>query len=409
MSATGPRQVVTPFRPIPLEVPAGMAANEFFNSAENLNDLINNNGLLTTPENLVLYRKALGHTNEFDTSIIYNTSRSTLDPLGRPVRRTQVPPEVKRIWNRMNQIIIEFMLEMYPDPAEALVLCGEASLDATWPLTAPGVPSIRMLHNHFMVFRMRELHEAPLADPDNPDLTDGGQHSLFQAYMANVYREFFTQALNLRILKPLTPVRSRLRLTGYPQGLPSWEIQGGAAALHDARFWVEYDAVLMGFLDFYRTFFAQVSVRNSSLPRDLDFPAQVESVLLFNNDFLKTAKKVRDRCIVDSRYANSIRWQPAYKQLIYRNDEGQLVVTISQNSVGNAITELLGVVVKRVPNAEAYARAEPALVDKLLQVCSQLIEADLGSGIATARRPSGGGGANRPEEQTAACQAPNVH
>ena len=37
------------------------------------------------------------------------------------------------------------------------------------------------------------------------------------------------------------------------------------------------------------------------------------------------------------------------KQLIYRNDAGDLIVTISQNSIGNAITELLGVVVKRVP------------------------------------------------------------
>lgn len=385
MTVAGPRQVVTPFRPIPLAVPAGMAANEFFNSAANLTDLIDNNGLLANPEGLVLYRKALGHTNEFDTSIIYDTSRSTLDPLGRPVRRTQVPPEVKRVWNRMNEVILGFMLETYPDPAEALVLCGEASLDATWPLSAPGVPSIRMLHNHFMVFPMRQLREAPLADPDNPDLTDGGQHSLFQAYMADVYREFFTQALDLRILEPLPAARSRLALTGYPQGLPSWEVQGGAAALRDVRFWAEYDAVLMGFLDFYRTFFGQVSTRNSSMPRDLYFPAQVESVLLFNDDFLKTAKKVRDRCIVDPRYAHSIRWQPAYKQLIYRDDDGKLVVTISQNSVGNAITELLGVVVKRVPDAEAYARAEPALAGKLQQLCGRLVEADLGSPIAAAR------------------------
>ena len=393
MTVTGPRQVVTPFRPIPLEVPAGLAANEFFNSAENLDDLVSNNGLLTNPEGLVLYRKALGHTNEFDTSIIYDTSRSTLDPLGRPVRRTQVPPEVKRVWNCMNRIIIGFMLETYPDPAAALVLCGEASLDATWPLRAPGVPSIRMLHNHFMVFRTRELHDAPLADAENPDLTDGGQHSLFQAHMANVYREFFTQALDLRILKPLPPSRSRLRLTGFPQGLPSWEVQGGAAALRDVRFWAEYDAVLMGFLDFYRTFFGQVSTRNSSLPRDLYFPAQVESVLLFDNDFLRTAKKVRDRCTLDPRYANSIRWQPAYKQLIYRNDEGELVVTISQNSVGNAITELLGVVVKRVPDAQAYGNAEPALLEKLQQVCGKLVEADLGTSIATGRWPAVGRGA----------------
>ena len=89
---------------------------------------------------------------------------------------------------------------------------------------------------------------------------------------------------------------------------------------------------------------------------DVYFPDEVESVLLFNNDFLKTAKKVRDHCIVDAKYANAIRWQPAFKQLIYRNDAGKLIVTISQNSIGNAITELLGVVVNRSPDAEAYSK-----------------------------------------------------
>jgi hypothetical protein len=33
---TGPREILTPFRPIPLDVPEGMKPNEFFNSAENL-------------------------------------------------------------------------------------------------------------------------------------------------------------------------------------------------------------------------------------------------------------------------------------------------------------------------------------------------------------------------------------
>ena len=64
---TGPREITTPFRPIPLDVPEGMAPNEFFNSTENLSDLENNNGLLRNPENLLLYRKALGHSNLFDT------------------------------------------------------------------------------------------------------------------------------------------------------------------------------------------------------------------------------------------------------------------------------------------------------------------------------------------------------
>ncbi len=383
MVGSGPREIVTPFRAIPLEVPEGMKHNEFFNSTENLNDLVHNNGLLMNAENLLLYRKALGHSTEFDCSIIYNTSKVILNPLGRPVRRTQVAENVKHVWNRMNQIIIDYMLEQYPDPDEALILAGEASLDATWPLTSPGVPSIRMLHNHFIVFPKAELRNAKLADVNNSNLTDGGQHSLFQAYMRDVYREFFDKALDLEILKPASEAEARIGLTGYPQGLPSWEIQGGAAALKDVQFWKEYDEVLKGFIDFYRTFFTQVSTRNAPIQADAYFPEQVESVLLFNNDFLKTAKKVRDHCIVDAKYANAIRWQPAFKQLIYRNDAGKLIVTISQNSIGNAITELLGVVVNRIPDAEAYGKREPALIARLLEVRRRLIEADLGEGIAT--------------------------
>jgi len=379
---SGPREITNPFRPIPLDVPEGMKPNEFFNSAENLNDLVHNNGLLQNPEGLLLYRKALGHSNEFDCSIIYNTSQSILDPLGRPVRRTQVPEQVKNVWNRMNQVIIAYMLERYPDPDETLVLAGEASLDATWPLTSPGVPSIRMLHNHFIVFNKSELRDAPLADLNNPNLTDGGQHSLFQSYMRDVYRAFF-DGLDLQILRPCQAGSCKIALTGYPQGLPSWEVQGGVEALKEVRFWKEYDTILKGFIDFYRTFFTQVSTRNAALPRDINFPELVEAKLQFNNDFLKTAKMVRDRCIKDAKYANSIRWQPAFKQLIYRNDQGKLIVTISQNSIGNAITELLGVVVKRTPDAEAYARVEPALIAKLLEVRQRLVESDLGEGIVT--------------------------
>jgi hypothetical protein len=379
---SGPREVVTPFRPIPLDVPEGMKPNEFFNSTENLNDLVHNNGLLMNPENLLMYRKAIGHSNEFDMSIIFNTSKCILDPLGRPVRRTQVPDNVKHVWNRMNQIAIEYMVESYPDPDEALILAGEASLDATWPMTSPGVPSIRMLHNHFIVFPKEQLQNARFADPKNPNLTDGGQHSLFQAYMHDVYGDFF-DALELKILQPVSNGSSKIELTGYPQGLPSWEVQGGVDALKDICFWREYDAILMGFIDFYRTFFSQVSTRNAPIPKDSYFPEQIEHILLFNNDFLATAKRVRDRCITDAKYANAIRWQPAFKQLIYRNDEGKLIVTISQNSIGNAITELLGVVVKREPDAEAYEKAEPQLIEKLLEVRRRFIEADLGEGIET--------------------------
>ncbi len=379
---SGPREIVTPFRPIPLDVPEGMALNEFFNSTENLNDLANNNGLLKNPEDLLMYRKALGHSNEFDTSIIYNTSKKILDPLGRPVRRTQVPEKTKKVWNRMNQIIIDFMIETYPDPEEALLLAGEASLDATWSLTSPGVPSIRMLHNHFIVFDKNVLRKAEFADRNNPNLTDGGQNSLFQSYMRDVYSNFFS-SLDLNILRQTGKGSSKIELTGYPQGLPSWKIQGGAQALKDINFWSEYDQILMGFLDFYRAFFTQVSTRNAPVPVDAYFPEQIESILLFNNDFMGTAKKVRDRCITDAKYAHAIRWQPAFKQLIYRNDEGDLIVTISQNSIGNAITELLGVVVKREPDAAAYEKAEPALIEKLLEVRKRLIDADLGEGIET--------------------------
>ncbi|MES9843625.1 MAG: hypothetical protein ABW162_18200 [Candidatus Sedimenticola sp. PURPLELP] len=378
----GPREIVTPFRPIPLDVPEGMKPNEFFNSTENLNDLVHNNGLLMNPENLLLYRKALGHSTEFDTSIIYNTSKCILNPLGRPVRRTQVPENVKHVWNRMNQIIVDYMVEKYPDPDEHLILAGEASLDATWPLTSPGVPSIRMLHNHFIVFNKAQLRDADLADPSNPNLTDGGQHSLFQSYMKDAYRRFF-DSLDLEILKPVSSDASMIGLTGYPQGLPSWEVQGGVAALKEIRFWKEYDEILKGFIDFYRTFFSQVSTRNAPIPKNVYFPDQVENTLLFNNDFMATAKKVRDHCITDAKYANAIRWQPAFKQLIYRNDQGKLIVTISQNSIGNAITELLGVVVKRSPDTEAYEKQEPQLIERLLEVRSRLVEADLGEGIET--------------------------
>ncbi len=380
--STGPREITTPFRPIPLDVPEGMKPNEFFNSTENLNDLVHNNGLLQNSENLLLYRKALGHSNVFDTSVIYNTSKCILDPLGRPVRRTQVPENVRNVWNRMNQILISYMQEKFPDPESHLILCGEASLDATWPLTSPGVPSIRMLHNHFIVFDKHQLRSAELADQDNPNLTDGGQHSLFQSYMRDPYRAFF-ETLDLKILKPMSGDKSQIKLTGYPQGLPCWEISGGLESIKEVQFWKEYDLILKGFIDFYRTFFSQVSTRNAPILGDVYFPEQVSDKLLFNNEFLSTAKIVRDQCINDAKYANSIRWQPAFKQLIYRNDAGKWIVTISQNSIGNAITELLGVVVKRTPDAEAYERDEPALIEHLLSVRQRLIDADLGDAIAT--------------------------
>jgi hypothetical protein len=50
-----------------------------------------------------------------------------------------------------------------------------------------------------------------MADPSHPNLTDGGQHSLFQAHMRDVYRRFFDEALDLRILKRCTPTSPDLR------------------------------------------------------------------------------------------------------------------------------------------------------------------------------------------------------
>jgi len=43
----------------------------------------------------------------------------------------------------------------------------------------------------------------------------------------------------------------------------------------------------------------------------------------------------------------------------------------------------LGVVVNRVPDAEAYEKNEPKLIEKLLEVRQRLIAADLGDGIET--------------------------
>ena len=377
-----PRELFTSFRPIPLAIPEGMKSNEFFNSVENLNDLINNHGLLINQDNLLLYRKALGHSNVFDCSIMYNTSNLILDPLGRPVRRTQLSNKVKRTWNRMNQVLIDFMLGQYPDPDKHLIIVGEASLDATWPLSSPGVPSIRMLHNHFIVFDKADIAQAKVAKSDNPNLTDGGQHSLFQSYVSDVYQQFLA-SLDLKILKPISANQAMLSLTGYPQGLPSWEIIGGASALKDIDFWQEYDKVLQGFIDFYRTFFNHVSSQDAGIPKQSYYPKQIDKILLFNNEFLGAAKKVRQKCLKDAKYANAIRWQPAFKQLIYRNDNNKLIVTISQNSIGNAITELLGIVVNRIPDEANYETTEAQLIKQLLTVRQQLIQADLGNAITT--------------------------
>lgn len=375
-----PRQVHTPHRQIPLSVPDGMTKVEFFNSAANLRNLADDNGLLRTPEDFLLYRKAIGHSLEFDTSVILDTSQRILDPLGRPVRRDQLSERESKVFSRISRTIIDYMAELYPDPGETLIMCGEASLDATWPLCKPGVPTIRMIHNHFIAFPQDQLINAEAADPDNPNLTDGGHHSLFLYHLSDVYHEFL-EVLDLQVMRPMETQAGTLAVTGYPQGLPSWEVQGGMDGIAKAQFWREYDDVLKGFLDFYRAFFTLVASPGGGMPTDLYFPNQVDNVLLFNNDFHRVAKEIRDRIKADPQFANEIRWRPAYKQVLYRDDTGRFIVTISQNSIGNAITEMLGIVVARTEDEDAYNRAEPTLMAKLHEVRDRLVTAGIGEPV----------------------------
>lgn len=388
MSHSYPREVVTPHRPIPTEIPDGVSPTEFYNSPCNLRHLSRENGLLRTEEGFLLYRKAFGHSNLFDTSIIYDTSTKVLDPMGRPVRRDQLTVKENLTFSRMTNVVLQYMLEKYPDPDEHLLFCGEASLDATWPINKPGVPSIRMIHNHFMVFEKSLLKASSPAGVDNPNLTDSGQNGLFLNYLSDVYLRFF-EVLDLKVLRPISPDECKLSITGYPQGLPSWEVTGGAEQLHKGQFWKEYDMILSGFLEFYRTFFNLVASGDTKVPKGSMYEDQIENILLYNNQLHQAARILRLQVIEDPMFANEIRWQPAYKQLLYRDDQGRLIVTISQNSVGNAITELLGIVVKRIPDEEAYAQFEEKLLEQLLELRYRLISYGLGSAIATPSWPSG--------------------
>jgi hypothetical protein len=385
---TAPREIATPCPQMSLNVPQGMTQVEFFNSPANLKNLTEENGLFRTPEDLLMYRKLVGHSVEFDTSIILDTSRRILDPLGRPVRRDQMKRQEKKTWSTMTQIICDYMFEKYPDPSEHLILCGEASLDSTWPLNKPGVPSIRMIHNHFMAFPMEQLRNAKEADPSNPNLTDSGHNTLFLRQLSEVYRKFL-EVLDLQILSLLPAEDAALNLTGYPQGLPCWEVKGGNDKLKDQYFWYEYEQVLRGFLDFYRTFFSLVATGEERVPENSNFPNQIDDVLLGNSRFLRVARDLRERVIQDPQFANEIRWRPAYKQILFRDDNGRLIVTISQNSVGNAITELLGIVVKRQVDSDAYAAVEEGLVSRLLEVRERLLAANLGEAISAPCWPNG--------------------
>lgn len=388
MIALQPREIVTSRPSMSLSIPDGMSRVEFFNSAANLKNLAEENGLFRTPEDLLMYRKLIGHSTEFDTSIILDTSRRILDPLGRPVRRDQMNRQQKKVWAKMTTILIEYMLEKYPDPEKHLILCGEASLDSTWPLNKPGVPSIRMIHNHFMVFPIADIKTAKLADSNNPNLTDSGHNTLFLRHLSDVYHEFL-EVLDLQLLSFLPLEDCALSLTGYPQGLPSWELVGGAKKLNDQYFWYEFEQVLRGFLDFYQTFFTLVATGEEQIPLNANFPTQIADVLLGSNRFLRVARDLREQVIQDPQFANDIRWRPAYKQILYRDDKGRLIVTISQNSVGNAITELLGLVINRVEDNEGYSKREPALVERLLEARDRLIAANLGEAISGPCWPNG--------------------
>ena len=67
-----------------------------------------------------------------------------------------------------------------------------------------------------------------------------------------------------------------------------------------------------------------------------------------------------------------------------RKPEGKSIFAAHlQQWIPPAITALLGLVVKRAPDADAYARAEPALIESLLEARRRMVAADLGEGIAT--------------------------
>ncbi len=101
MIALQPREIITSRPSMSHSIPDGMSRVEFFNSAANLKNLAEENGLFRTPEDLLMYRKLIGHSTEFDTSIILDTSRRILDPLGRPVRRDQMNRQQKKVWAKM--------------------------------------------------------------------------------------------------------------------------------------------------------------------------------------------------------------------------------------------------------------------------------------------------------------------
>lgn len=137
------------------------------------------------------YRKLIGHSLEFDASIILDTSQRILRSHGTPCTPRRINPSATV---GLESHDANHLCSICWNPIQirdfALVMCGEASLDPTWPLSKPGVPSIRMIHNHFIVFPQNNLRSAPPASADDVNLTDGGHHGLFLNQLSAVYRRF---------------------------------------------------------------------------------------------------------------------------------------------------------------------------------------------------------------------------
>ncbi len=155
-----------------------------------------------------------------------------------------------------------------------------------------------MIHNHFMVFDKSLLVKSPHAAEDTPNLTDSGHNGLFLNYLSEVYLRFL-DVLELEVLRPIPPDECKLAITGYPQGLPSWEVVGGAASLNRGQFWKEYDMVLKGFLDFYAALFALVATEDNRIPADVAFPDRIEDILLFSDQFHQAARMLRLQVLED--------------------------------------------------------------------------------------------------------------
>ena len=67
-------------------------------------------------------------------------------------------------------------------------------------------------------------------------------------------------------------------------------------------FWYEFEQVLRGFLDFYRTFFSLVATGDERIPKEANFPNQISDVLLSNSQFLRVARDLREQVIQDPQF-----------------------------------------------------------------------------------------------------------